>query len=84
MNGSVRYRDKAALWQAADDFRESVELRRDPIRLAFAIVGPIILILAPPSSWRTPAPQNPSRKQFRLKKSSPPVVFPPPFPIFKL
>jgi Zn-dependent peptidase ImmA (M78 family) len=27
VNGSVRYRDKAALWQAADDFRESVELR---------------------------------------------------------
>ncbi len=27
MNESVRYRDKAALWQAADDFRESVELR---------------------------------------------------------
>ncbi|MGD0058095.1 MAG: ImmA/IrrE family metallo-endopeptidase [Verrucomicrobiia bacterium] len=27
MNGSVRYRDKAALWQAADEFRESAELR---------------------------------------------------------
>jgi Zn-dependent peptidase ImmA (M78 family) len=27
VNGSVRYRDKAALWRAADDFRESVELR---------------------------------------------------------
>jgi len=27
VNGSVKYRDKAALWQAADDFRESAELR---------------------------------------------------------
>jgi Zn-dependent peptidase ImmA (M78 family) len=27
VNGSVRYRDKAALWQAADEFRESAELR---------------------------------------------------------
>lgn len=27
MNGSVRYKDKFAIWRAADDFRESAELR---------------------------------------------------------
>ena len=32
------------LWAYAR--RETVELRRDPIRLAFALVGPIILMLA--------------------------------------
>ena len=34
----------ARLWAYAR--RESVELRRDPIRLAFAVLGPIILMLA--------------------------------------
>ena len=36
--------DLARLWAYAR--RETVELLRDPIRLAFAIVGPIILMLA--------------------------------------
>ncbi len=27
MNGSVKYRDKAAIWRAADEFRESSDLR---------------------------------------------------------
>src|SRR6202035_6094247 len=39
-----KYFDMARLWAYAR--RETVELLRDPIRLAFAVVGPIILMLA--------------------------------------
>jgi ribosome-dependent ATPase len=42
--GPPRPFDLARLWAYAR--RETVELLRDPIRLAFAIVGPIILMLA--------------------------------------
>jgi ribosome-dependent ATPase len=42
--GPPRRFDIARLWAYAR--RETVELLRDPIRLAFAIVGPIILMLA--------------------------------------
>lgn len=45
MNESVRYRERAALWRAADDFRESAELRGhhlppiDVIYIAEVILG---------------------------------------------